>query len=601
MASESDLGSDVCDSASLLDCAVCFERYGNNRKPKLLPCEHTYCHVCLHQMRMNNVIKCPDCREEHLVPPGGVTEFRPNLTMIKFLEQDNMKRRKQAAKAKSQDPSPREWHPHASKRSTGVSKEIQDLLSTLRVSIKEVHQSSGAVFGDTINKIQGERAALSNKYEATKSTIKRRLEAIAKAANQRKEELLNELEKSYKDSRALLTAQEDEYKHEKVLYEGFCKELSTTVEEFRKTGEAPTTIDELERHIHEAQSKARSLHPGKEISAERLVFNDDHCENILSDVKAWGNLNTELCSFRIPHPSFPEVDPGSPASDAAVGSPVYHYTNKGEAVRTYGNEPDARLNSPSCVAELPNGDIAVGSAMSYDISIFTSPHHKRSFRVGSPEVCQFNDGITGICMSPTGRLYVSSPDMNAIFSSTLDGKTYYQLQTVAADSEFSPRGMACTPSGELYVSDWANHVVRVFDMSCEIWQFGRRGSKPGEFKRPSGVALTPDGEVIVADCYNHRIQVFDGRTGQFLRLFGKEGSAMGDLKRPGGVAVDVKGYIAVSERLNNRVQLFTPKGQPFKLLSGQGQDQLNYPLGVAFSRDNEILVCDSRNDRLQVF
>lgn len=51
----------------LLECQVCFERYdADSRRPKIIPCGHTFCLSCL--CASDN--KCPNCR---IVSEIGIT------------------------------------------------------------------------------------------------------------------------------------------------------------------------------------------------------------------------------------------------------------------------------------------------------------------------------------------------------------------------------------------------------------------------------------------------------------------------------------------------------------------------------------------------
>lgn len=70
----------------LLTCAVCLDRYN---KPKLLPCQHTFCQEPCMEGLVNwlyRKLDCPECRAEHRVPIGGVQNFPNNLTIISFLD-----------------------------------------------------------------------------------------------------------------------------------------------------------------------------------------------------------------------------------------------------------------------------------------------------------------------------------------------------------------------------------------------------------------------------------------------------------------------------------------------------------------------------------
>jgi hypothetical protein len=45
-----------------LTCSVCLEPF---KDPKVLPCLHSYCHVCIVKLAKNansNTINCPECR-----------------------------------------------------------------------------------------------------------------------------------------------------------------------------------------------------------------------------------------------------------------------------------------------------------------------------------------------------------------------------------------------------------------------------------------------------------------------------------------------------------------------------------------------------------
>ncbi|XP_025094556.1 RING finger protein nhl-1-like [Pomacea canaliculata] len=70
----------------LLQCSVCLDRF---KQPKLLPCQHTFClSPCLEGLvdRLTRIVRCPECRADHVVPRGGPSYFPNNLTIISFLE-----------------------------------------------------------------------------------------------------------------------------------------------------------------------------------------------------------------------------------------------------------------------------------------------------------------------------------------------------------------------------------------------------------------------------------------------------------------------------------------------------------------------------------
>ena len=55
-----------------LSCPICYKLF---KKPKYLPCHHSYCEQCLEKMKEESRITCPQCREVAIVPAGGVNKF----------------------------------------------------------------------------------------------------------------------------------------------------------------------------------------------------------------------------------------------------------------------------------------------------------------------------------------------------------------------------------------------------------------------------------------------------------------------------------------------------------------------------------------------
>ena len=51
----------------LLQCQVCFEEFTDegDHVPRLLPCTHTVCHLCLGQLVRDNKLDCPECKTKH--------------------------------------------------------------------------------------------------------------------------------------------------------------------------------------------------------------------------------------------------------------------------------------------------------------------------------------------------------------------------------------------------------------------------------------------------------------------------------------------------------------------------------------------------------
>jgi len=172
------------------------------------------------------------------------------------------------------------------------------------------------------------------------------------------------------------------------------------------------------------------------------------------------------------------------------------------------------------------------------------------------------------------------------------------------DGQFnSPGGIVVDRSGNVYVADSLNHRIQKFDSSgnfVALW--GGPGSDEGRFNRPYGMAIDLQGQLFVADYYNHRIQKFDA-FGNFLSTIGSAGSGDGQFKNPSGVALDLAGNLYVTDSINHRIQRFDALGNYVTQWgsNGAGDGQFKFPRDVTLDRDGNVWVADSSNRRIQKF
>ena len=162
---------------------------------------------------------------------------------------------------------------------------------------------------------------------------------------------------------------------------------------------------------------------------------------------------------------------------------------------------------------------------------------------------------------------------------------------------YNPTGLAVDKIGSfLYVGDQSNCIQRFKiekDSSCMfVSRFGAKGTGKGQFHCPCGLLFTQSKQLFVCDYRNHRIQVFD-REGKFLHAFGRHGSKPGEFNEPHSIAINNnEDKVFITDHSNSRIQVFSPHGK-FLIIINNGpslNQQLQYPRGIIYTPDGHLLV-----------
>jgi sugar lactone lactonase YvrE len=201
-----------------------------------------------------------------------------------------------------------------------------------------------------------------------------------------------------------------------------------------------------------------------------------------------------------------------------------------------------------------------------------------------------------------------------------------------------PFGTAISADSNLYVTDYHNNRVQVFDIDgAFLFSFGSSGSGDGQFNYPTDVAFDPSGNVYVAQ--NDRVQIFTptgvfirkiavesayglaidstgilyvicafevkkfDQQGVLLKSFGSYGSGDGQFDNAYKGVIDRNGHLCVVELFNYRVQIFDSEGTFITKFGakGAGDGQFSYPSGIALDGAGNFYIADQGNHRVQVF
>ena len=150
-------------------------------------------------------------------------------------------------------------------------------------------------------------------------------------------------------------------------------------------------------------------------------------------------------------------------------------------------------------------------------------------------------------------------------------------------------------TGNIYVSDFEYHCVKVFDSTGKsLFKFGDNKGE-GKMYRPLSVAIC--GERILISQGNHCILNYQ-LNGKFISKIGKYGNEELEFYYPYGLTIDeLNGDIYVSDCQNNRIRILS---QDFRFISQFGKDILKDPLDVKLYKEY-IFVLDVSNPCLHLF
>ncbi|XP_072434502.1 tripartite motif-containing protein 3-like isoform X1 [Chiloscyllium punctatum] len=567
----------------LLTCSVCLERYN---RPKLLPCQHTFCQdPCLSSLvdQDGREVKCPECRNVHAIPQEGVIGFPSNRTILGFLDIPLGQMASQADNGRaltcgscSLKEELATCH-HCQKQlcqschllhMEQLQWDLRSLVSQLRRSIPKL--------SDALGDLEWRSVSLQENREAVQAEIHCSAEQYLAGLKEQEQALILEVESLVQgSSRTLRRKQED-------LELGFatvCSHCDSVDSRLADNRNLPSTeLWQLHQQSKELIDYIRQLETPDQDQPQSLMFvpNTAFYPNTICFGKVtWVTKDSTALSPLFNGQEFQRSYPS--------------LTSTADSVEMY---PPLFLTNPS--NRLPNAS--------------TNNLTKRMRAGQRANILSSADPQTLVIKLQGIGSHFSDfqlSDRNLQLHYQEKGRMKCKIGSKGSDlGHFTwPRGVAVTLEGDLVVADSSNHRVQVFDRSGRfLHSFGSYGSGEGEFDCLAGVAVSNQGWIVTADRYNHRLQLFD-HLGHFIRAFGHEGARDGQLSYPWGVAVDRTGCIYVCDKDNHRLQLFTSDGR-FVLkfgCRGMGDGQLDQPHYVAIGPQDQVVVSDSGNHRIQIF
>jgi uncharacterized protein (TIGR03437 family) len=194
-----------------------------------------------------------------------------------------------------------------------------------------------------------------------------------------------------------------------------------------------------------------------------------------------------------------------------------------------------------------------------------------------------------------------------------------------------PHGVAVDESGNLYIADYGNNRIRMVTASTGIITtiagsntigFAGDGgpATKATFWLPTGIAVDSSGNVYIADTYNHVIRKIN-TSGIISTIAGSNQGGYGgdngpatkaDLAAPQSVTLDASGNLYIGDTANERIRYVNPSGIITTIagtgtagFSGDGAlatgATFGNPVGLAVDASGAVYVADLNNGRVRRF
>ncbi|HLK18393.1 MAG TPA: SMP-30/gluconolactonase/LRE family protein [Bryobacteraceae bacterium] len=210
---------------------------------------------------------------------------------------------------------------------------------------------------------------------------------------------------------------------------------------------------------------------------------------------------------------------------------------------------------------------------------------------------------------------ISGGTINTIAGSGTEG--YTGDGAAATKAELSdPTGIALDSSGNLYIADASNNVVRMVSTSGNITTFAGNHSAgftgdggvavDAELSNPTAVAVDSFGNVFICDSGNNVIRKVSS-----ANIFTVVGGAATQLQlnQPDGIAFDSKGAMYIADTGNRRIVKFVPGY--ISVIAGTGElgdsgdggpavkAALGDPMGLAVDAAGNLFIADTFNSKIR--
>ena len=567
-------------------CPVC---YGTYNDPRILPCQHSFCHQCIQGLKKDGMIKCPACYKILQAPRGG---FPKDLFAASKIKEIHNKQRERSAQEENcikhkkpfelfcEDcqelacPSCKD-RSHKSHNWQAVVDALPEHKSRIESLLQErvTNKITGVI--SIVWAIEEREDNIASQSKNVKQEIFDAYRRIREIIRRAEKDLIEEVDNIESEKLQLLDKQ-------KKLANTALGELVKCESEIKKSLEASSPQHILCKKgemIEKMKSASKQVEPSIFQPVEEANIKFTPIDISSNDYKKAGAVKHSISlvtgSLSLESAALPLVGSRVTATlrfQTKFGCP--YWIPESASLTCHLIFPKA---APCDVEEVEKGGC-------YNISFISSMRGPHQLRI-QVEGADINGGPFLVHVAPL-------PEKRG------EG----EIETISELK--APSGIAVNKSGQLLVAEHVNHCITLCSNKGEkIQSFGTRGILKGQLSNPSRVAVTDDGHILVSDY--HRLQKLAPDGTHVMSVGnGKPGSGPLQFSTPVGIAVHpTTGQIYVADRDNHRIQVLNDDfTHSFNITNTMlGRPRLVSPCDVAVDGEGRIYVVNYGESCIRIF
>ena len=578
-----------------ITCALCLDIL---EQPRILPCYHVYCKSCLETMESTSggggMVSCPECRRIVQLPGNNTTNL-PTAFHINRLKEIYFSMEKM--------PTIQDQHEETDSAS--------DEIEQKSVPCPKHSSQTLDLYCKTCKKLVCRDCIIFDQFHAEHDYTR-----VENAATEYKESLISDLEplqyfqaeislaiqKSTAVKEEIVTQQERNVEAVTKAFDDLTavaqKQKTVLLSELHQAAKSKmTVISAQEEKLHHAHTQLKGVLSSAYSSADSLSHQDflSRLEGLHHEIKS---LDKKLQSVPLITPQedlnvVARVPRASEFSEFCEKQCGLYFLDATQCTASGDGLGVAETDEPSqfqIYVKDPDGNPC---AVTQDVR--AQLVSVRDGTVTTVNVQPSSPAFYRATYTPQVRgrhdlsVYVSHAQISGspfqVMVHHPPGKLSAPVTTIDVQR---PLGLTVNPDGYLLVA--SNYSIEVFDGNHHITSYAVNG-------RPIEITTDHDGNIYISDGFNYQLHKLT-KDGECVKTVGGQGKKRGEFNYPNGLAFDSRGMLLVCDSYNNRIQVFDQNLKLIKVIGKEAHVQI--PNNICVDNTGNLYVSDSYNSRIQI-